>query len=120
MPPELVLPLQAVALGGPTFDLIEFRAATALDAQAGDRVLDVALQRGLIEIVTGGGFRFTDDGTATELFARLTPHRPAAAHQETAGRLIEANASPERPLRHLLLAGDYEAARWLPSATRQP
>lgn len=107
--PEVAEALRPVALGGPTFDLVEFRAATGLDAAAGDQLLDLALAHGVLE-VGGGGYRFTEDELATTLADELPPHRRTAMHAATAARLSEGGAAPDRVLRHLLGAEDYTTA----------
>lgn len=107
---DVAEPLRPVALGGPTFDLMEFRAASGLDTEAGDRVLDLALAHGVLEVVGEGGFRFTDDAMAEELTGGIAPHRRVAVHAATAQRLSEAGAPPDRVLRHLLAADDMAGA----------
>lgn len=109
-PSELVEPLQAVALGGDTFDLVEFQAATGLDDEASDRTLQLALTAGLIVPTDEGTgfFRFADAATGEKMREQIPPHRSSALHSETAVRLAAAGAAPDRVGRHLL-AGDRPA-----------
>ena len=114
-PLEVIAALRLVALSGPTFDTMEFRAASGVAGAAADRLLDLALDAELVEPVAGGGYLFSDPNRHTRLVAELAPHRREAAHRATAARLEEAGADPGRVAAHLLSAGEYEAA--VPFAT---
>ncbi|MCZ7527612.1 MAG: ATP-binding protein [Acidimicrobiia bacterium] len=109
VPTEVRDAIQRVALGGPSFDLLEVRAASGADPQAVGRLLDVALAAGLVESVPGGGYRFAE-GEPGRLTSGLPPHRRSEIHQITAKRLEELGAGPERVAGHLLAAGEHAAA----------
>ena len=114
-PSEVIEALRVVALHGPTFDALEFRAASGVDGAAADRLLDLAITSGLIEPVASGGYLFSGPHSHARLVAELTPHRQEAAHRATAARLEQAGADPERVAAHLISAGDHRAA--VPYAT---
>ena len=112
-PPEVVEALGLVALAGPTFDTLEFRAASGVDGSAADRLLDLALDADLIESVSGGGYLFADLDWYATLVDELAPHRREAAHRATAApawrssvptpsgwpRTLSRRASRRRPCR---------------------
>ena len=105
-PSELVEPLQAVALGGDSFDLMEFRAATGLRGEPSDKILQLGLTAGLIVDGEDGLLRFRDHATADKLRELVPPYRRQELHNTTARRLAEAGAAPDRVGRRFL-AGDH-------------
>ena len=109
-PAEVREALVRVALGGPSFDLLEFRATSGVDAARGDRMLDLALASEAIVPVVHGGFRFTDADDAARLAGWLPPHRRSEVHRSAARELEVLGAPPDRVATHLLAAGDREAA----------
>ncbi|HET6953668.1 MAG TPA: AAA family ATPase, partial [Acidimicrobiales bacterium] len=109
-PVEVREVLARVAAGGPSFDLLEFRATAGIDAARGDRVLDLALASGVIVPVVHGGFRFADPDEAARLAAWLPSHRRSEVHRAAARVLQDLGAPPERVATHLLAAGDTAAA----------
>ena len=127
-PAEVGEALARVAAGGPSFDLLEFRVTSGVDAARGDRLLDLALASGVIVPVVHGGFRFADPDEAAALAARLPPHRRSEVHRAAARGLEELGAPPERVATHLLAAGEsaaavppgLEAARRAAAAQRHP
>jgi DNA-binding winged helix-turn-helix (wHTH) protein/tetratricopeptide (TPR) repeat protein len=109
-PDEVREVLARVAPGGPSFDLLEFRATSGVDAARGDRLLDLALASGVIVPVVHGGFRFADPDDAPRLAASLPPHRRAEVHRSAARALEDLGAPPDRVATHLLAAGETRAA----------
>jgi DNA-binding winged helix-turn-helix (wHTH) protein/tetratricopeptide (TPR) repeat protein len=109
-PVEVRDALTRVALGGPSFDLTEFRATSGVDAARGDRLLDLALASGVIVPVVHGGFRFADPDEAARLAASMPPHRRSEAHRAAARELRDLGAPPDRVATHHLAAGDTAAA----------
>ena len=109
-PAEVREALARVALGGPSFDLLEFRATSGVDAARGDRMLDLAIASEAIVPVVHGGFRFTDADDAARLAGWLPPHRRSEVHRSAARELEVLGAPPDRVATHLLAAGDREAA----------
>lgn len=109
-PAEVREALARVAGGGPSFDLLEFRAASGVDAARVDRTLDLALASGVIVPVVHGGFRFADPAVAARLATSLPPHRRSEVHRSAARELENRGAPPDRVATHLLAAGDTEAA----------
>lgn len=110
VPREVRDALARVALTGPSFDLLEFRAASGVEPGRGDRLLDVALTSGVIEPTAHGGYRFVDRAEAERLADELPPHRRAEAHRDAARHLEAADAAPDRIATHLLAAGDAAGA----------
>jgi DNA-binding winged helix-turn-helix (wHTH) protein/tetratricopeptide (TPR) repeat protein len=110
LPPALADVLRTVALEGSSFDAALFRAAVDDDAEA-DRLLDQALNAGIIEPVEASGdFRFREPGAADDLVATMAPHRRIRLHRRLAGRLIAAGRRPSRIAHHLLAAHEPDAA----------
>jgi DNA-binding winged helix-turn-helix (wHTH) protein/tetratricopeptide (TPR) repeat protein len=109
-PAEVREALARVAPGGPSFDLLEFRATSGVDAARGDRMLDIALASGVIVPVAHGGFRFADPDDAARLAGSLAPHRRSEVHRSAARELGVLGAPPDRVATHLLAAGETEAA----------
>jgi DNA-binding winged helix-turn-helix (wHTH) protein/tetratricopeptide (TPR) repeat protein len=109
-PAEVREALARVAAGGPSFDLLEFRATSGVDAARGDRLLDLALASGAIVPVVHGGFRFVDPDDAAGLAASLPPHRRSEVHRSAARTLEVLGAPPDRVATHLLAAGETGAA----------
>jgi DNA-binding winged helix-turn-helix (wHTH) protein/tetratricopeptide (TPR) repeat protein len=109
-PAEVREVLARVAAGGPSFDVLEFRATSGVDAARGDRLLDLALASGAIVPVVHGGFRFVDPDDAARLAASLPPHRRSEVHRSAAGALEDLGAPPDRVATHLLAAGETGAA----------
>jgi DNA-binding winged helix-turn-helix (wHTH) protein/tetratricopeptide (TPR) repeat protein len=109
-PAEVREALARVAPGGPSFDLLEFRATSGADAARGDRLLDLALASGVIVPVVHGGFRFADPDDAARLAASLPPHRRSEVHRSAARALEALGAPPDRLATHLLAAGETGAA----------
>ena len=109
-PVEVREALARVALGGPSFDLTEFRATAGVTAARGDRMLDLALSSGVIVPVVHGGFRFADPDAAARLAASWPPHRRSEVHRAAARRLQDLGAPPDRVATHHLAAGQAAAA----------
>jgi DNA-binding winged helix-turn-helix (wHTH) protein/tetratricopeptide (TPR) repeat protein len=109
-PAEVRAVLARVAPSGPSFDLLEFRATSGVDAARGDRLLDLALASGVIVPVVHGGFRFADPDDSPRLAASLPPHRRAEVHRSAARALEDLGAPPDRVATHLLAAGEAGAA----------
>jgi len=109
-PVEVREVLARVATGGPSFDLLEFRATSGVDGARGDQMLDLALASGVITPVAHGGFRFADPDDAARLVATLPPHRRSEIHRSAARELQDLGAPPDRVATHLLAAGETEAA----------
>ena len=110
MPAEVREALARVAGGGPSFDLLEFRAVSGVDAARVDRTLDLALASGVIVPVVHGGFRFADPAVAARLASSLPPHRRSEVHRSAARELENRGAPPDRVATHLLAAGESGAA----------
>jgi DNA-binding winged helix-turn-helix (wHTH) protein/tetratricopeptide (TPR) repeat protein len=109
-PAEVREALARVAPGGPSFDLLEFRVTSGVDAARGDRMLDLALASGVIVPVAHGGFRFADPDDAARLAGSLAPHRRSEVHRSAARELGVLGAPPDRVATHLLAGGETEAA----------
>jgi DNA-binding winged helix-turn-helix (wHTH) protein/tetratricopeptide (TPR) repeat protein len=127
-PVEVREALARVAAGGPSFDLLEFRVTSGVNAARVDRILDLALASGVIVPVVHGGFRFADPDEAARLAASLPPHRRSDVHREAARALQELGAPPDRVATHQLAAGEpaaavapgLEAAKHAGAAQRHP
>ena len=110
LPPEVTKALGRVALGGPSFDDLELEAASGAEPAMAERLIDLALDSGLVEAVTGGGYRFARPDHAARLAAGIPPHHQVRIHRETADRLVALDAPPDRIAQHLLAANDPAAA----------
>jgi DNA-binding winged helix-turn-helix (wHTH) protein/tetratricopeptide (TPR) repeat protein len=109
LPAEVVSALTRVALGASSFDARDFQAASRLEPEAADRVLDVALAAGVV-VALGDQFAFADAAHAEQLAAGVAPHRRAVIERETAVALAGLDGDPQRIADHWLAAGDPAAA----------
>jgi DNA-binding winged helix-turn-helix (wHTH) protein/tetratricopeptide (TPR) repeat protein len=105
LPAELGETLQRVAQLGDRFDRLGFTAATGRDPQAAGRLLDQALDCGVI-CLESGEYRFADPAVAARLAAQVTPAQQPAVRTEIAIRLADLGETPARVAGLLLAAGE--------------
>jgi len=109
LPHEVDDALTRVALVGSVVDTATFRAVAAATPEQADRVADVAVGAGVLELGPDG-VQFASPGDATALVGRLGPHRRAVLHREVADALAAAGGAPRAVAEHLVAAGDPAAA----------
>ena len=108
-PGDLMAALGDVALLGDRFDRAEVMAATERDADAADRLLAEAAQRGVLEHGSDG-YRFADPATAQRLVGQVPAARRRTVLAESAARLVEAGVPPARVVDLLVAAGEADLA----------
>ncbi len=109
LPEEVTAALTRIALIGPVVDAATVRAVVGPVPELADRVVDIAVGAGVLE-VDGVGYRFTSEDEARGLTERLGPNRRAALHREVAEALAAAGGSPGVVAEHLVAAGDPAGA----------
>ena len=92
-PGELMAALQDVALLGDRFDRVEVAAATGQDADAADRLLAEAVQRGVLEHGSDG-YRFADPATAQRLVGQVPAARRRTVLEQVGGATHRGGRSP--------------------------
>ncbi|HET9946346.1 MAG TPA: ATP-binding protein [Actinomycetes bacterium] len=106
---ELMTALRDVALLGDRFDRVEVMAASGHDADAADRLLADALQRGVLEHGSDG-YRFADTTAGERLVGQVSPARRRTVREQSAARLADAGVPPARVADRLLAVGEAELA----------
>jgi DNA-binding winged helix-turn-helix (wHTH) protein/tetratricopeptide (TPR) repeat protein len=109
LPADVVDALRRVALSGERFDELELRAASGHDEPTTHRLVELALGAGAI-VLDADGYRFADEATADRLTADMASPRRARLTEQTARRLAELGAPPERTADRFLSAGCAPAA----------
>jgi DNA-binding winged helix-turn-helix (wHTH) protein/tetratricopeptide (TPR) repeat protein len=117
--PGMIDAFRRLAAAGDVFDELEVRAAAGTDEAGARRLIELALDAGLI-VPEADGYRFAAGGTAGQLAGDLAPHHRARLVAETARRLAMLDAPPERVAEHFLAAGrPSEAAPFALAAARR-
>jgi DNA-binding winged helix-turn-helix (wHTH) protein/tetratricopeptide (TPR) repeat protein len=103
LPADVRTALRHVALAGDQFDELELRAAAGVDEAVAHRMIELALEGGVIE-AEGGAFRLApglDGATAT---AGIADHQRPPILERTARRLADLGAPPARVAERFLSA----------------
>jgi tetratricopeptide (TPR) repeat protein len=109
LPGDVADALRQVALSGDGFDELELRAATGHDGHVARRLVEMALAAGAL-VTDAAGYQFADRITASGLTAGVAAHARTRALEQTAGRLVDLGAPPERVAERFLAAGRAPAA----------
>lgn len=108
--------LQRLAVAGDDLDTTAILAVTGLPEEEAFRVLDAALDGGVL-VVVNGRYRFRHDLVRRSLAEQMAPHHQIAIHRDVARRLAEAAGSPALVAEHWMLGGRPDrAVRWLEAA----
>lgn len=116
--PEVVDALRRLAAADDRFDEIEVRAATGSDEAGAHRLVELALDAGVVA-AEADGYAFASPATVERLTADMAPHQRARLVAATARRLADLDAPPARVAQRFLDAGrPAEAAPFALAAAR--
>ena len=116
--PEVVEALRRLAAADDRFDEIEVRAATGSDEAGAHRLVELALDAGVVA-TEADGYAFASPATVERLTADMAPHQRARLVAATARRLADLDAPPARVAQRFLDAGrPAEAAPFALAAAR--
>jgi len=116
--PEVVDALRRLAAAGDRFDELEVRAAAGTDEAGAHRLVELALDAGLVA-AEADGYAFSSPATVDRLTADLTLHQRARLVAAAARRLAGLDAPPARVAQRFLDAGrPAEAAPFALAAAR--
>ncbi len=111
--------LQRLAVTGDDLDTAAVLAVTALSEEETFRVLDAALDCGVL-VVVNGRYRFRHELVRRSLAEQMSPHQQIAIHRDVARRLAEAGASPASVAEHWMQGGHPDrAVEWLEAAAQK-
>jgi DNA-binding SARP family transcriptional activator len=105
LPEAATATLRRLALVEGPLDLAIVDALGTLGADATEKVLDAALDAGVL-VVRDGAYAFRHELVREALADRLAPHTRAAVHRDAAQRLAALGARPGRVAAHWVLGGE--------------